>query len=285
MVDPIERRGQVRVQNPQPFRVLAAHRVEQGLDRVLTASTRPKPIRFGFEPGLPFGFQRVTHPRLMAPVGNHGNAEWALFSIGLRYVHSLDRQGLPGGDGAVHAHRHLHPAGGGQRDLPIHPGGHAASIALGHLTHADQRVRPGPQHHLLQGPDLRPVPLLRRLEDPSPQPPYSALVSAPVDGVPVPGLVLGSVHVPGTRRHRGGGKGVSRHVSNLSFGSGGHLRRPLKGSPAHVSNPYGSGSQVRYPASYPPADHLEGQPPRQRFPVAFRQPAFASWASYSRQRN
>ena len=113
----------------------------------------------------------------------------------------------------------------------------------------------------------------------------SALVSAPVDGVPVPGLVLGSVHVPGTRRHRGGGKGVSRHVSNLSFGSGGHLRRPLKGSPAHVSNPFGSGSQVRYPASYPPADHLEGQPPRQRFPVAFRQPAFASWASYSRQRN
>ena len=158
VVDSVERRGQVRVQNPQPFRVLAAHRVEQGLDRVLTASTRPKPIRFGFEPGLPFGFQRVTHPRLMAPVDDHGNAEWALFPVGLRYVHPLDRQGLPGGDGAVHAHRHLHPAGGSQRDLPVHPGGRAASVALGHLAHADQRVRPGPQHHLLQGPDLAPSP-------------------------------------------------------------------------------------------------------------------------------
>ena len=44
VVDSVERRGQVRVQDPQPFRVLAAHRVEQGLDRVLTASTRPEPI-------------------------------------------------------------------------------------------------------------------------------------------------------------------------------------------------------------------------------------------------
>jgi hypothetical protein len=42
-------------------------------------------------------------------------------------------------------------------------------------------------------------------------------------------------------------------VSNLSFGSGGHLRQFFKGSPAHVSNPFGSGPQVRYPASYPPA--------------------------------
>ena len=224
MVDSVERRGQVRVQNPQPLRVLAAQRVEQRLDRVLTASTRPKPIRFGFEPGLPFGFQCVTHPRLMAPVHNHGNAEWAPFPVGLRYVHPLDRQGLPGGDGLVHAHRHLHPAGGSQRDLPVHPGGHAASIALGHLAHADQRVRPGPLHHLLQRPELGPVLLLRRLEDPSPQPPYMAFVGAPVDGVPVGGLVLGSVHVPGDRRHRGGGEGVSRHVSNLSFGSGGHSR-------------------------------------------------------------
>ena len=47
-------------------------------------------------------------------------------------------------------------------------------------------------------------------------------------------------------------------MSNLSFGSGGHLRRPLKGSPAHVSNPFGSGPQVRYPASYPSAATWRG---------------------------
>src|SRR5512133_3468617 len=153
----------------------------------------------------------------------------------------------------ITAHRHLHPAGGSQRDLLVHPGGRAAGIALRRLAHAEQRVRPGSQHHLLQGPNLRPVLLLRRLEDPSPQPPYAALVSAPVDGVPVGCRVLGSVHVPGSRRHRWGGERVSRHVSNLSLGSGSHLHWSFKGSPAHVSNPFGSGPQVRYPASYPPA--------------------------------
>src|SRR5713101_5299086 len=50
--------------------------------------------------------------------------------------------------------------------------GFAPSIALRHLPHADQRVRPAPQHQLLQVPDLGPVLLLRRLEDPLPQPPY-----------------------------------------------------------------------------------------------------------------
>ena len=75
VVDSVERRGQVRVQHPQPLRVLAAQRVEQGLDRVLTASPRPKSRRFGFEPGLPFGLQRVTHPRLVAPVHDHGDSE------------------------------------------------------------------------------------------------------------------------------------------------------------------------------------------------------------------
>jgi len=251
VVDSVERRGQVRVQHPQPLRVLAAHRVEQGLDRVLAAPTRPKPIRFGFEPGLPFGFQCVTHPRLVAPVHDHGNAEWALLSVGLWYVHPLDRQGLPGGDGVVHAHRHLHPAGGSQRDLLVHPGGRAASIALRHLAHADQRVRPGSQRHLLQRPDLGPVLLLRRLEDPSPQPPYSAFVGAPVDGVPVGGLVLGSVHVQGARRHRWGGEGVSRHVSNLSFGFRRSLALVLQRLTCPRQQPFRSGPQVRYPASYP----------------------------------
>jgi hypothetical protein len=69
---------------------------------------------------------------------------------------------------------------------------------------------------------------------------------------------LGSVHVPGSRRHRWGGERVSRHVSNLSLGSGSHLHWSFKGSPAHVSNPFGSGPQVRYPASYPPAATWRG---------------------------
>jgi hypothetical protein len=45
------------------------------------------------------------------------------------------------------------------------------------------------------------------------------------------------------------------------------------------------GTMARYPASYPSNGHLEEQPRSLRFPVGFRPPAFASWASCSRQRN
>ena len=93
MVDPVERRGQVGVEDPQPLGVRDAERAEQGLDRVLTAATRPKPIRARFEPGLPLGLQRVADPCLVAPVHDHRDAEGALFPIGLRDVHPLDRQG------------------------------------------------------------------------------------------------------------------------------------------------------------------------------------------------
>src|SRR5947207_8473461 len=74
--------------------------------------------------------------------------------------------------------------------------GPAPRVALRHLPHADQRVRPAPQHQLLQVPDLRPVLLPRRLEDPLPQPPYVLLMGTPVNGVPLQ-HVLRSVH-----RHR-----------------------------------------------------------------------------------
>jgi pimeloyl-ACP methyl ester carboxylesterase len=86
--------------------------------------------------------------------------------------------GPPGRDGGVHPHGHLRPGGRGQRDLPIDARGLAPSIALRHLPHADQRVRPGSQHQLLQVPDLRPVPLPRRLEDPLPQPPKGISVAS-----------------------------------------------------------------------------------------------------------
>ncbi len=94
---------------------------------------------------------------------------------------------------------------GGQRDLSIDPGRLTASIALGRLPHADQRVAPAPQQQLLQVPDRGQVPVLRRREDSLPQSPYVVLMVPPIDGFPREGHVLGSVH------HR---------VSNLSFGSG-----------------------------------------------------------------
>ena len=130
----------------------------------------------------------------------------------------------------MHPHRHLRPGLRSQRDLPVDPCGLAPSVALRHLPHADQRVSAAAQHQLLQVPDLGPVLLLRRLEDPLPQPPYFLLAGLPVDGMPGGETVLRSVH-----RHRVH-HGVRQHGVQLAL----RFRRPwphcLKGSPAHVSS-------------------------------------------------
>jgi hypothetical protein len=91
MVDPVECRGQVRVQYPPALGVFpAAHDVDY-CDRVLAASARPKPIGSGREPGLPLRFQCVTTARLVDAVGYRRNSERSAFSIGFRYEHSADR--------------------------------------------------------------------------------------------------------------------------------------------------------------------------------------------------
>ena len=116
----------------------------------------------------------------------------------------------------------LRPGLGSQRDLPVDPGGLAPSVALRHLPHADQRVGPAPQHQLLQVPDLRPVLLLRRLEDPLPQPPYLLLTGTPVDGVPARARLRGWSSGPFTLQPP-----PARFPSpapNLPFGSSGHGR-------------------------------------------------------------
>ena len=93
MVDSVERRRQVRVQDPPPLGVRAPRDVEDGLDRVMAATARPEPIRPGLEPCFPLGFQRVDDPGLEHPVDDHGNAERALLSGAalLGDVHPLDR--------------------------------------------------------------------------------------------------------------------------------------------------------------------------------------------------
>jgi site-specific DNA recombinase len=59
VVDAVERGGQIRVQDPHTVRGLAADRVEDGLDRVLTAPAGPEAVRLRLEPGLPLRLQRV----------------------------------------------------------------------------------------------------------------------------------------------------------------------------------------------------------------------------------
>ncbi len=167
VVDGVERRGQIGIHDPHPL-TFAFQRGEQRTDRIGTATTRTKSVTLGLEPGLPLGFKCVADPALVTAVNEHGNAERAAFSIGLRYIHTPDRQRIPGGDRLVHPDRHLRPSFRGQGYLPVDPSGPAPSITLRHLAHADQRVRPGSQRHLLQRPYFRPVLLPRRLEDPLP---------------------------------------------------------------------------------------------------------------------
>src|SRR4051812_15682333 len=57
----------------------------------------------------------------------------------------------------------------------------------------------------------------------------------------------------------------------------------FKGSPAHVSALAGPATESRYPASYAAAIGGRGRRNSRGVPVAFRLPAFASWASCSRR--
>ena len=59
MVDPVERRRQVRVEYPPPGRVGALADLVDGLDRVMAATAGPEPVGPRLEPGLPLGLQRV----------------------------------------------------------------------------------------------------------------------------------------------------------------------------------------------------------------------------------
>jgi hypothetical protein len=121
----------------------------------------------------------------------------------------------------------------------------------------------------LQVPERAQVPSPRRREDPLPQPSYVVLRRAPVNGVPHQDIVRRSVH---------------REVSNLPSDSDGIDQHPLHSSPAHVSAPFGARAPwlgIRPVTQQRPPG---GAATSLRFPVGFRPPAFASWASCSRQR-
>jgi len=236
----------------------------------MAAAARPEPIRSGFEPGLPLGFQRVFDPGLVAPVSYRGNSERAHFCLvtGFRYVHPPDgRRHMRTGAG-VHAHRHLGPGLAGHRDLPVDSRCPAARAALRHLPHANQRVAPAPQRELLQVPGRRPVTLLRRLEDPAAQPPYLLLVVPPVHTLP--GVTIERVQALRSV-HRGAQRALRfRHLRSLRF----------KGSPAHVSALSSPGSKTWHPGQLY-EDHPGGVPGHGPavpvFLLPFGCPASALW--------
>ena len=74
----VERPGQIGVQRPQAFRASALDDLVDGLDRVMAAAARPKPVGPRLEPGLPLGLQRGDDPCLVASIGDHGDSGFIL---------------------------------------------------------------------------------------------------------------------------------------------------------------------------------------------------------------
>src|SRR6516165_4068762 len=183
VVDPVECRCQVRVEHPHPARaraVAALACLEDGLDRVMAATAGPEAIRPRLEPCLPLGFRRTGHARLLRAVRDHRDTEGPLLPAGLRDIHPPDRTGRPRFGLVLQPPGQVSPVLRGQHYLPVDTRRLAASINLRHPPHADQRVRPGPEHQLLQVADPLEVPRLRRREDPLPQTPYVLLSRTPV---------------------------------------------------------------------------------------------------------
>ncbi len=69
VIDAVERSGQIGVEYPSTLCALTAQRLEDGLDGVVAAAPRPKPIGPRFEARLPLGFQRVLHASLLHAIG------------------------------------------------------------------------------------------------------------------------------------------------------------------------------------------------------------------------
>jgi hypothetical protein len=168
VIELVERGGQVGVQRPHALAGLAACGHEDSLHRVLAGAARPEPVRSGLEPGLPLGFQRGRRQGLKRPVGDHGNSESAPFPACLGDEHPLDGPGPPRGRAALKPGGHLDLLPAAQHDPAVDPGRLAASVDLRHPSHAQQGIRPGTEHQLLQTTDLVQVPRLARREDPLP---------------------------------------------------------------------------------------------------------------------
>ena len=165
----------------------------------MAAAARPEPIRFRFEPRFPFRFQGILRACLKHAINNDRDAEWASFPVRLRNEDPLDRKCAPKLPLMLHPQRQGRLARSGQHDLPVHTGGHAASILLRHPPHADQRVGVRTEHQLLQIADPFEVPCLTRRENPLPQTAHVLLGGTPINSVPLHKNVRRSVHVSGDR--------------------------------------------------------------------------------------
>jgi hypothetical protein len=154
MVDPVERRRQVRIQDPGPLRALALADQEDRLDRVMTAPARTEAVAPHLEPGLPLGLQRIEHHGLRRTVGDHGDAERTTLAVRLGNVDPPHRPGWRDMPVLLDPPGKFHPVRPGKRGQPVDPGGPSPLVDLRDPARGDQRVGPGPQHQPLQAAHL-----------------------------------------------------------------------------------------------------------------------------------
>src|SRR6478672_9531663 len=95
VINAVERRCQVGVKDPQPLDIDALCGQEDSLDRVMTATARPKTIGLRLEPSFPLRFQCADRQGLQRPVSDDGNTERSPFSVALGYIHTPDRLRYP----------------------------------------------------------------------------------------------------------------------------------------------------------------------------------------------
>ncbi len=147
--------------------------------------------------------------------------------------------------------------------LPSTPAVLRPALTLRHLPHAQQRVRPGAEHQLLQIADLLRSPALLAVKIRCRSRRTSSSTAPPSIGVPVENIVLRSVH---HRRCRGVQLALRFRRLRSPSSSQAHL--------THVSSLSGRATARIRPVI---RDHRRRGRPASRFPAAFRLPAFASW--------
>src|SRR5215211_5551303 len=194
MVDPVECRRQVRVEDPHPFGPLALAGGVDRLDRVMAATAGPKPVGSRLEPCLPLRLQRIDRDRLPSAVGDHRYPKWTLLSVGLRDEYPTCGLGRPRRRPLLDPTGQLGLRLGPQRGPAVDARRLTASVDLRNPPNTQQSVRAGTQHQPLQTTDPLQVPFLRRREDPLPQALYFPLGPVPVHLVPVEPVILWSVH-------------------------------------------------------------------------------------------
>ena len=244
----------------------ALQRPVDRLDRVVTATSGPEPVRSRLEPGLPLRLQRVGDPGLLHPVDDHRNAERTLLPVRLRDVHPLDRSGLPGRRVPVQIHRQRRPVREVNATSPSTPAvlrPALSCVTRRTLTSVFDRLRSISFCRLrtrLRSPSCDALKILCRSRRTSSSTGRQSIASQSRSSS------SRSVHATDAVSN------VSVSVQRLSS------RRLLsKAHLAHVSTLSGPGTR---PVSGQLSEtrRWRRRPCWSRFPVAFRPPAFASWA-------